>query len=85
MWCEGREPDCDAAQDLCLCGALRCLVHGHVEAGDDPWCRWWVEDPRARQGWSGEARPVRHGRAWEAWEARRGAAGADTRYQMHDA
>jgi excisionase family DNA binding protein len=51
-WCWGLEEGCDAEEDLCLCGVLRCLVHGHVDEGDDPWCRWWVEDPRARQGWS---------------------------------
>jgi hypothetical protein len=39
MWCQGDIAGCDADEVLCACGVLRCVVHGHVDEGDDPYCR----------------------------------------------
>jgi hypothetical protein len=43
MWCQGNIESCDADEKLCACGVMRCLVHGHVDEGDDPRCRYRLD------------------------------------------
>jgi hypothetical protein len=38
MWCPGNREGCAAEAFLCPCGVLACALHGHVDAGDDPYC-----------------------------------------------
>jgi hypothetical protein len=41
MGCPGDVEGCAAEACRCLCGVLACEVHGHADAGDDPYCPQW--------------------------------------------
>ena len=43
MWCQGAIEGCEADEEPCDCGVMRCLVHGHVDAGEDPRCRYLLD------------------------------------------
>lgn len=50
IWCPGDVEGCAVEAFLCPCGVLACEVHGHADAGDDPYCPHWL-----RAGILGEA------------------------------
>jgi hypothetical protein len=68
MACLGDVEGCEAGEGRCNCGAMSCLEHGHVAAGDDPYC------PNL---WSAGIRDETAGRGYEdldlsRWEDQRG-------------
>jgi hypothetical protein len=42
MRCQGGVEGCAAEEFLCPCGVLTCEVHGHADAGHDPYCPHWL-------------------------------------------
>jgi hypothetical protein len=46
MWCAGDIEGCTAETFLCPCGVEACELHGHADAGDDPYCPHWLR-PRS--------------------------------------
>lgn len=42
MGCPGDVDGCAADVFSCPCGVRACEVHGHVEAGEDPYCPHWL-------------------------------------------
>jgi hypothetical protein len=67
MRCRGDVEACDAGEGRCDCGVMRCVEHGHLEAGGDPYC------PNL---WPSAVRDETDGRGYEdldlsRWEERR--------------
>ena len=52
MGCPGDVEGCAAEAFRCPCGVLACEVHGHADAGDDPYCPQWrrAESPDETDG-----------------------------------
>jgi hypothetical protein len=52
MGCPGDVEGCAAEAFRCPCGVLGCEVHGHADAGNDPYCPHWrrAESPDETNG-----------------------------------
>jgi hypothetical protein len=44
MGCAAEVDDCRASAVACACGVVRCVDHGHAQAGHDAWCPWLAWD-----------------------------------------